>query len=99
MNSRELQPSALQSKQEEKHITIPCKYFHTIKECRRGSKCWFSHDKNHTAEKKSKKNKQNLNKKFKDEHNIVKESEQEQGANMQQIMKELLKILLRERNI
>ena len=38
-------------------------------------------------------------KKFKDEHNIAKESNQEQGANLQQIMIELLKLLLRDSNI
>ena len=40
---------------EEKQIAIPCKYFHTIKGCRRGSKCLFSHEKNHKTDKKNKK--------------------------------------------
>ena len=38
---------------EEKHNVTPCKYFHRMKGCRRGSKCWLFHDENHFVEKKS----------------------------------------------
>ena len=48
---------------EEKHIVIPCKYFHTINGCRKGTKCWFSHDEHDRAEKKSRKIKQNQKRK------------------------------------
>ena len=27
----------------EKKIEIPCKYFNSLKGCRRGKKCWFYH--------------------------------------------------------
>ena len=45
----------IETKIEEKQIAIPCKYFDTKKGCRRGTKCWFLHDKNHKTEKKNKK--------------------------------------------
>ena len=83
---------------EEEQIAIPCKYFHTIKGCRRGSKCWFSHDKNNKTEKRNKKLKKKINKKFKDEHIEAKEANL-QDTNLQQVMIELLNIILRERNI
>ena len=50
---------------EEKHKAIPCKYFHRIKGCQRGNKCWFSHDEYHKAEKKSSKINKILIKKLK----------------------------------
>ena len=83
----------------EQKKAIPCKYYNNIKGCRRGSKCWFSHDEKNLAEKNSTKFNQNLTKKFKYEQNIVKESNQEQVSILQQVLIELLKLLLRESNI
>ena len=84
---------------EEKHKAIPCKYFHRIKGCRRGNKCWFSHDDYHKAEKKSSKNNKIPIKKLKNEANVDKEPKQEQGENLKQIIFELVKLLLIENNI
>ena len=42
------------AKIEEKKIEIPCKYFNSIKGCRRGKKCWFNHDPSHEENKKTK---------------------------------------------
>ena len=38
---------------EEKYKEIPCKYFHKIKGCRRGNKCWFYRDKSLKAGRQS----------------------------------------------
>ena len=76
---------------------IPCKYFNRTKRCRRESTCWFYHDENHKAEKKSNRLKLYNNKKFK--VNVDKESKQDQGANLNQEIIELLKLLLRKNNI
>ena len=84
---------------EEKYKAIHCKYFPRNKGCRRGNKYWFNHDENHKKEKKNSTIKQNLTNNFKDEKNVVKNSKQEQGANLQPINIELLKILLRDSNI
>ena len=81
---------------EEKLKTIPCKYFHLIKGCRRGKKCWFSHDESQKAEKKSTKPKETPTKKLKIEQNVKKE---EQGENFKKVIIELLKLLLTESNI
>ena len=83
---------------EEKQKEIPCKYFHRIKGCRRGNKCWFFHDEKYEKEKLSTKVKQNLTKKFKDEQNVFKESKQGQDSKMKQlnIVIELLTLLLTE---
>ena len=83
---------------EEKYIAISCRYFHTKNGCRRGIKCWFSHDKNHKLENKSEKLKKKQNKKFKYEHNEAKKANLK-DANLQQVMIELLHLLLRERNV
>ena len=48
---------------EEKKIEIPCKYFNSIKGCRRGKKCWFYHGQSH-EEKKEIKLQQKPTKKF-----------------------------------
>ena len=84
---------------EEKYKEIPCKYFHKIKGCRRGNKCWFYHDKSLKAEKQSSVLKQNLNKKVKDEPNVEMELKNEQGINLKKVIIELVKILLTEDNI
>ena len=83
----------------EKFNAIPCKYFNKLKGCRRGSKCWFHHDENYSAEKKRTKLKQNHTKRLKNEQNIDKESKQEQGSTMNQVILQLFKLLLRENNI
>ena len=75
------------------------KYFHTRKGCRRGCKCWFSHCENNNEEKESKKFNLNLNKKVKSEQNQVKERKQEQSSNLQKVMIELLRLLLRYINM
>ena len=82
---------------EEKYESIPCKYFHTIKGCRRGSKCWFFHDENPKLNKKSSKLKQNKN--IKGEPNVETKPEQEQVVNLTEVIVELIKILFRENNI
>ena len=81
---------------EEKLKEIPCKYFHRIKRCRRGNKCWLLHDEKHEKEKLSTKVKQNLTKKFKEEQNVSKESKQGQDSKLKQlnIVIELLTLLL-----
>ena len=84
---------------EEKHNVIPCKYFHRMKGCRRGSKCWFFHDENHFVEKKSSKLKQNPNKTIKDEPNVEKEPKKEQVVNLKKVILELVKLLLGESNM
>ena len=83
---------------EEKLKEIPFKYFHKVKGCRRGNKCWFFHDEKYEKEKLSTKVKQNLTKKFKDEQNVFKESKQGQDSKMKQlnIVIELLTLLLTE---
>ena len=83
----------------EKNKSIPCKYFHKTKGCRRGKKCWFYHDYNHKVDKKSTKQQQNTTEKFKVKPNIEKGLKQEQGASLKQVILELLKLLLRENNI
>ena len=77
---------------EEKKKSIPCKYFHKTKGCRRGEKCWFYHDYNPRVDKISTK----LQQKFKVEPKKDKELKQEQGASLKQVILELLKLLLRE---
>ena len=62
---------------EDKLKAIPCKHFHKLKGCRRGNKCWFYHDQNHKADKKSTISKQNANTKIRAEQNKDKESKQE----------------------
>ena len=104
MVSQVNQPSTVkqderESNSEEKYKAVPCKYFNRTKGCRRGSTCWFYHDENRKAEKKSTNLKQNNTKKFKHEQNVDKESKQDQGANLNQVILELLKLLLRENNI
>ena len=84
---------------EEKHNVIPCKYFHKVKGCRRGSKCWFYHDENHCVEKKSLKLKQNPNKTVKGEPNLEKEAKKEPVINMKKVILELVKLLLGESNM
>ena len=79
----------------EQHKKTPCKYFHNLKGCRRGSKCWFYHDETKKVDNKSIKLKQNPTKKFKDEQNEYRETKQEQGSNLKQVILELLKLLLR----
>ena len=71
---------------EKRKKSIPCKYFHKTKGCRRGEKCWFYHDYNPRVDKKSTK----LQQKFKVEPKKDKELKQEQGAGLKQV------ILLRE---
>ena len=51
------------------------------------------------ADKKCRKLKQNIAKKFKDEPNVDEESKQEQGANLKQVFLELFTISLRENSI
>ena len=77
---------------EEKKKSIPCKYFHKTKGCRRGEKCWFYHDYNPRVDKKSTK----LQQKFKVKPKKDKELKQEQCASLEQVILELLKLLLRE---
>ena len=79
----------------EKYQETPCKYFNKTKGCRRGSKCWFYHD----VDNESKNLKKNKTKKFKVEQNEDREPKQEQGSNINQVIIELLKLLLRENNI
>ena len=86
------------AKIEEKKIEIPCKYFNSIKGCRRGKKCWFNHDPSHEENKKTKLQPKPT-KKFKVEPNKDKESKQEHGENLKQVILELVKILLRESDI
>ena len=83
---------------EENKIKIPCKYFNSIKGCRRGTKCWFYHDTSHEKDRKNKLQ-QKLTKKLKVETNEEKESKQVQGANLKQVILELVKILLNESDI
>ena len=88
-------------KEKQKAIQIPCKYFHKIKGCRRGNKCWFIHDDNHKAEQNIK-HKHNQTKKFKEEPKIENQLKQvflEESTNLQEIALELLKLLLRGKNI
>ena len=84
---------------EERQNVIPCKYFHRIKGCRRGSKCWFVHDKNNFVEKKSQTLKQKPNKTIKDEPNVEKEPKKEQVVNLKKVILELVKLLLGESNM
>ena len=77
---------------EKRKKSIPCKYFHKTKGCRRGEKCWFYHDYNPRVDKKSTK----LQQKFKVEPKKDKELKQEQGESLKQVILELLKLLLRE---
>ena len=84
---------------EEKYKEIPCIYFHKIKGCRRGNKCWFYHDKSLKAEKQSSVLKQNLNKKVKYKRNVEMEPKKEQGINLKNVIIELVKLLLKEDNI
>ena len=72
--------------------SIPCKYFHKTKGCRRGERCWFYREYNHKLDGKSTK----LQKKIKIEQKIVRELKQEQGASLKQV---ILKLLLRENDI
>ena len=58
----------------EKKKEIPCRYFHKREGCTKGNKCWFYHDENLEAKKKSKNFKPNPIKKFKDELNIEKKA-------------------------
>ena len=96
---------ALNMKQEEsndnikeKKIEMPCKYFNSIKGCRRGKQCWFYHGQSHEENKKIKLQ-QKPTKKFKVEQNKYEESKQKQGANLKQVIFELVHILLRESDI
>ena len=82
---------------EEKYESIPCKYFHTIKGCRRGIKCWFFHNENPKLKKKSSKLKQNKN--VKGEPNVEKTPNQEQVVSLTEVSIELIKKLLQENNI
>ena len=84
---------------EKEKKSMPCKYFHKTKGCRRGKKCWFYHDYNHKVDKKSTKLQQNTTKKFKVEPNKERKLKQEQGASLKQVILELLKLLLRENDI
>ena len=56
----------IETKNKDKKTTIPisCKYFHRIKGCRRGSKCWFYNEDQNIEDKKSHKFKQNFTKKI-----------------------------------
>ena len=85
-----------EAKVKEKKTSIPCKYFHKLKGCRRGNKCWFYHD---LEENKSIKLKQNQSKKFKVQPNRRQESMQEKGSNLKQVILEMLKLLLSENDI
>ena len=85
-------------KDKKKTIPIPCKYFHKLKGCRRGSKCWFSHKDQNIEEKKNQNLKQNFTKKFKDEPKVDRKSKQDQDLNLKQGIIELLKLVLREIN-
>ena len=58
---------------------------------RRGNQCWFYHDPNHKAEKQSEIFKKTQTKQFKDEPKLEKETMQEHGPNLMQILKEKLK--------
>ena len=67
---------------------IPCKYFKRKKTgCRRGNQCWFYHDLNHKAEKQRENFKKTLTKKFKNEIKLKKETMQEHGPNLMQVLK------------
>ena len=76
---------------EEKYRAIPCKYYHTIKGCKRGNKCWFYHDQNSKIKMKSSKLKENKN--TKGEPNVEKKLKQEQVVNLNEVFIELVKIL------
>ena len=78
---------------------IPCKYFHQMKGCRRGNKCWFSHDEYQKTIKKNTKSKETPMKRFKIEPKFEKELKKEQGENLKEVIIELIKLLLRESNI
>ena len=75
---------------------IPCKYFKRKTGCRRGDQCWFYHDFNHKAEKKSEDLNKTQTKKFKDEPKLEKKTMQEHGPNLMQVLKELLRLIIRE---
>ena len=77
---------------------MTAKYFHKLKGCKRGSKCWFSHEDQKIEEKKNQKLKQNFKRKFKDEPNVDKKSKQDQDLNLKHRILELLKLLLTEIN-
>ena len=74
---------------------IPCKYIHRRKGCWRGKKCWFSHEESLKVDKKHIKQKGNPIKMFKDKLSADRESKQDDDSNIQQVMLELIKILLR----
>ena len=78
----------------DKHKSIPCKYFHRTKGCRRGTTCWFYHDETCKEERKSNTSKQNLTKKLEKEQNVAKEVKKENSGNLKLIIIELLKLLL-----
>ena len=74
-----------------------CKYFHKIKRCRRGSKCWFYHNKTLKVDNESITLKQISSKKFKEDQNVDKEPKQELCSNLKQEILGLVKLLLREK--
>ena len=86
------------TKIEEKKIETPCKYFNSIKGCRRGKKCWFNHDPSHEENKKTQLQPKPT-KKFKIDPNNDKESNQEHGANLNKVILGLVKMLLRKMDI
>ena len=63
----------------------------------RAKKCWFYHEENLKATKKSKNFKPNLIKKFKDELNI--ETKQKYGESLLLVIIDMLKLLLKDNNI
>ena len=81
----------------EKKKEIPCRYFHRNKGCMRGNTCWFYHDENLESKKKSKKIKLNPVKKLKDELNT--ETKQKNGARLLLVIIDMLKLLLKDKNI
>ena len=77
----------------------PCKYFKRKTGCRRGDQCWFYHDSNHKAERKSEELKKTQTKKFKVEPKLENETMQERGPNLMQIIIELLRLMIRESSL
>ena len=89
----------IKTKNKEKYKETTCKYFHKLKGCSRGSKCWFYHDKTKKVYNESIKLKLNSTKKFKEEQNVDREPKQELCSNLRQVILELVKLLIRENNI
>ena len=78
---------------------IPWQYVKRKTGCRRGNQCWFYNEFNHKAERKSEDLKKTQTKKFKDEPKLEKETMQEHGPNLMQVLIELLWTIIKENSL